>query len=180
MKHFVVISFLVFLAALIYGARNSFWRVNDPVPVFTVKNGIAEVEPGFFESVVVGPFREKFANALLTQAVFVDPQQDCPELLFQAEQWVSPWLEWQQDTYNLVLFVPGHVDEGFARDFGGEFGIPEQNMVFFDETGPLSILRERGPLRVLYSLENGIVYSELGMDRRLNQVLENALRFEEI
>lgn len=183
-KHPYVIPIILFLlAAGIYGWRKIHLNKKQGIKVLEVVNGQPEVHFQFFQRMVVDANPKRF-QALITQAVFVDPMTDCPGYLFDARNWTAPWFEYPTHVYNLVLFMPEETDPGIRLDFMENAGIPKENCVVYSPDSPIRALRSGGLLKTVFSLDAGLMYSEFGKSipseqeasqQKINQIIQKSL-----
>lgn len=155
----------ILLAIGTYGFR--MWRTHHNMPFqlfLPADDGGERINPRAFSEIIETPYQENLANQMFTFLVFIDPERLCPVVMEEMSVWVEPREKLGRDVNDLLIFVPSGTrgDDLLARI--NEHGLDEGNLISFDEEGRERNFSQFGVFKILYSLEAGVQFFEMGND----------------
>jgi len=157
-KHVLILSTITLASIGIYGYR--YMRDNGA----SVCPNLCKKPDETFELNHTAFIQHVNATAALTRPyhllVFVDPDRECLACLFETEFWLAPMAE--SSDYAVHFFIPNDAPPERVEGYLNAFHIVEDQVTRFDPGSALSAYYRFGLLKVLYHVEDGILWFEGG------------------
>lgn len=147
---FILIPLIILTAVLVYQHRSEKAFEEPPLTETTAKDleiiTRSHLTPGQPEKLLL--------------VVLLDPMNDCPACLQESPHWVEP-MSYCLD-FNVKLMVPADILEEDLAAFADSLMVPIDLFGRFSEQSLEARAREGEVLKIMYSSEKGMLWSEKG------------------